>query len=118
MVDAFVPRYFAPEVYIERPEFVERARAIAGATDPRGAAAMLRGMAERVASNDLFDEIDIPVAVVAGRFDAFVGPEELQKISDGIRGATFHVLECGHFPQWEAPEALDQILAALHAAAQ
>jgi pimeloyl-ACP methyl ester carboxylesterase len=78
---------------------------------------MLRGMAERVASDDLFDEIDIPVAVIAGRSDAFVGLEELQKISDGIRGATLHVLECGHVPQWEAPEALDRILESLQAAA-
>jgi 3-oxoadipate enol-lactonase len=118
VVDSFVPRYFAPEIYTERPAFVERARAIAGATDARGAAAMLRGMAERVASNDLFEEIDIPVAVIAGRSDAFVGPDELQKISDGIRGATLHVLECGHFPQWEAPEALDRILASLLEAAK
>jgi 3-oxoadipate enol-lactonase len=108
-----VPRYFAPDVYERHPDWVASARAIAGATDPRGAAAMLRGIAARVASDDLFDEIDVPVSVVAGTRDAFFGVDEVRQISDGIAGASLHVLDCGHFPGWEMPDALSGVLGAL-----
>ena len=113
VLDAFVPRYFAPEVYERRPELVARARTMAGATDPRGAAAMLRGMAVRVPSSDLFDEIGVPVSVVAGTKDAVVGPDEMRAIADGIAGASFHRLDCGHSPGWEMPDELGRVLAAL-----
>ena len=113
VADAFVPRYFAPDVYERRPDFVSRARAIVAATAPRGAAAMLRGMAARVASTDLFAEIEVPVVVVSAMRDAIVAIGEGPVIANGIRGAKLHVIDCGHFPQWEAPEALDAALAAL-----
>jgi pimeloyl-ACP methyl ester carboxylesterase len=113
VVDAFVPRYFAPDVYELRPDLVSRARAVVAATDPRGAAAMLRGMATRVASTDIFAEIDVPVHVVAGMRDAMVGLGEAPAIVGGVRGAKLHAIDCGHVPQWEAPEALDAALAAL-----
>jgi pimeloyl-ACP methyl ester carboxylesterase len=108
-----VPRYFAPDVYERRPDLVSRARAIVAATDPRGAAAMLRGMAARAASTDIFAEIDVPVVVVSGMRDAIVGLGEAPAIVEGVRRAKLHVIDCGHVPQWEAPEALDAALTAL-----
>ena len=113
VADAFLPRYFAPETYRDRPGLVERARAIVAATKPGGAAAMLRGMAARVSSDDLFDEIAVPVRVIAGEHDAFVTVDALRTISDGIRGAALDVLPCGHFPQYEAPDDLTRSLDAL-----
>ncbi len=106
VVDAFVPRYFAPRVYAERPDLVKRAAALVRRTDPRGAAAMLRGMAARVGSEDLFEEMKLPVAVVAGSQDVLVTPEESRIISGGVPGSRLDVLECGHSPFYEAPLAL------------
>jgi len=117
VVEAFLPRYFAPAVYETQPALVARARAIAERTDPRGAAAMLRGMAERVTSEDIFGEIDVPVRVVAGTEDAFVAPPLLQAIADGIRGAQLDAFACGHLPQFEVPDELGESLARLVAAA-
>jgi pimeloyl-ACP methyl ester carboxylesterase len=113
VVDAFVPRYFAPDVYERRPDWVAELRAVAGATDPRGAAAMLRGIAARVASNDLFAEIEIPVSIVAGTQDAFFSVDEVRPMSKEIARASLHVLECGHFPGWERPDDVAGVLAAL-----
>src|SRR5579862_396763 len=76
VVDAFVPRYFAPHVYEDAPELVARARAIVERTDPRGAAAMLRGMAVRSDSRDLIEEMRLPVALVAGAQDQVTSLEE------------------------------------------
>jgi pimeloyl-ACP methyl ester carboxylesterase len=113
VIDAFVPRYFAPDVYEHAPELVARARDMVSRTAPAGAAAMLRGMAERVASEDLFGEIDVPVCVIAGSRDAIIAPEEAQRIAAGVALARLHILECGHMPMWEAPDATTAILADL-----
>ncbi len=106
VVDAFVPRYFAERFAAREPERLAEIAAICLRTDPRGAAATLRGMAARVASDDLFEEIDVPVTVVAGAEDRFFGLHEARAIVENVRGAELDVLECGHFPQMEAPDAL------------
>jgi pimeloyl-ACP methyl ester carboxylesterase len=113
IVEAFVPRYFAPDVYEREPELVARARAVVSATDPHGAAAMLRGMSARVASTDLFDEIDVPVGVVAGAWDAIATVAESQAIARGVARGSLRVLDCGHFPAWETPHELTDALGAL-----
>jgi pimeloyl-ACP methyl ester carboxylesterase len=92
---------------------VERARAVVAACDPNGAAALLRGMALRVSSEDVLGEIEIPVRVVAGTSDAFVPLELAQKTAAAIPGAKLDVLDCGHFPLYEAPEAVTASLEAL-----
>lgn len=106
LIEAFVPRYFAPEVYRERPDLVARASAIVARTNPSGAAAMLRGMAERLDSQDLFAEMHLPVHVVGGSKDTFVAEDQARAIAEGVEGAEYDLLECGHFPLYEAPGAL------------
>jgi 3-oxoadipate enol-lactonase len=98
LVEAFVPRCFAPAVYRASPELIERARAFVAQTDPRGAAAVLRGMALRVSSEDLLDEIDVPVRVAAGTEDAIIPLEAARAIVAAVRGAELDLFDCGHFP--------------------
>jgi len=113
VAEAFVPKYFAPDVYRDQPAMVDKAAQLVARTDPRGAAAMLRGMAARVDSHDLTAEMDLPVALIAGRSDAFIPVAELQATSSQLPDATFEVLECGHTPLSEAPAALAHSLARL-----
>ncbi len=108
--DAFVPDFLARSRYTEDPEMGARLRALVRATNPRGAAAMLRGMATRTASHDLFPEIAVPTTIVAGTADAFTSPDELRSDAAAIAGATYELLPCGHLPQWEAPQALGDVL--------
>jgi pimeloyl-ACP methyl ester carboxylesterase len=106
IIGAFVPKYFAPSIYREQPELVERITAFVRQTVPAGAAAMLRGMAERVDSTDLFEEMQLPVGVVAGARDALIDQAQMRAIADGVAGAEIDLLDCGHFPLYEAPQAL------------
>jgi 3-oxoadipate enol-lactonase len=110
LADDYVPRYFAPPVYRERPDLVERARSIVLATEPRGAAAVLRGMAMRVAADDLFESIRVPVTVVAGRDDGIVPLAHQESIARAIDRARLTVLESGHVPHFEAPAELTAAL--------
>jgi len=110
IVEAFLPKYFAPNVYRERPDLVEAAGALIRQTAPAGAAAMLRGMAQRVDATDLFEEMRVPVTVVAGARDALIDLAEVRAIADGVAGAEYDLLDCGHVPLSEAPEALNASL--------
>src|SRR5581483_3246296 len=76
IVDAYVPQLLARDAAAQRPELAGEVRRIANSLDPRGAAAMLRGMAMRVDAGDIAPDLDVPVLVVAGGSDAVVPLEE------------------------------------------
>jgi len=113
VVASYLPRYFAPGVYAESPADVARARAIIERTEPRGAAAMLRGMAARVSSEDLLAEIDVPACVVAGSEDAIVPVAEARALAAALPHADLEVLDCGHFALFEAPDDVTRALLGL-----
>jgi 3-oxoadipate enol-lactonase/4-carboxymuconolactone decarboxylase len=108
--DVYLERMFAPESVRERPDLLEGARAMIGRYDPRGAAAVLRGMALRVDSADLLGEISVPARVIAGARDRLVPVHEMQAVAAAIPAAGFDVLDCGHVPALEAPVALSAVL--------
>ncbi|MBD5604373.1 MAG: alpha/beta fold hydrolase [Candidatus Eremiobacteraeota bacterium] len=105
-IAAFAGRSFAPQTYRERPELEARIVALNERTDPGGAAAMLRGMAARVSSDDLYDEIGVPVQIVGGTYDAVVPFAFSEAMATGIRGAHLDALPTGHVPLLEAPDAV------------
>lgn len=99
-----IPVFFAERVYEERPDMVRRAREIAAARDPRGAAAMYRGMAARMPSEDLLEDIDVPFLVVAGTEDRLIDPALQKYAADAVPHARYVELRgCGHFPLYERP---------------
>jgi 3-oxoadipate enol-lactonase len=112
-IESYLPRYFAPRVYRERPDLVERARAMMARQDPGGCAQLVRGMQQRLDSHDLLEDIDVPALVIAGGADSYLDAHTLRETASAIRGAQFVLLEdVGHLPQWEAPERTADALAA------
>jgi 3-oxoadipate enol-lactonase len=115
-IESYLPRYFAPHVYRDRPDLVERARAVMARMSPGGSAQLIRGMKERVAGDDLLGDIHVPALVIAGAEDYYLKPETLREIAAHIAGATFVELPAvGHLPMYEAPEQTTAALANWHA---
>jgi pimeloyl-ACP methyl ester carboxylesterase len=113
VIESYLPRYFAPRVYGDRPELVERARAMMARQNPGGCAQLVRGMQQRLDSHDLLEDIDVPALVIAGGADSYLDARTLRETASAIRGAEFVLLEdVGHLPQWEAPERTADALAA------
>jgi 3-oxoadipate enol-lactonase len=114
ILQAYEPRLFAPETLASRREIVETARAIARRNDPRGAAAMLRGMAMRDDASDIAPDLDVPVLVVAGARDAAVSAEEARATAAAFpRGRLLVCERSGHVPMLEEPERVGEALAGL-----
>ncbi|GAC1584192.1 MAG: alpha/beta fold hydrolase [Candidatus Elarobacter sp.] len=113
-VESYLPRYFAPQVYGERPDLVERARAVMVRQNPRGCAQLVRGMKERVAGDDLLADIRVPALIVAGADDVYIAPHTLRATAAAIAGARLEVFEgVGHAPMLEAPQRTADALADL-----
>ena len=111
IVDNYVPRQFSPYLLEKRAPEIDRARAIAHQNSAAGAAAMLRGMAQRVESYDIAGELDMPVLIVAGAADRIAGPAEAEQMRGAFPRAELRVLSSSaHVPMLEEPDALGALL--------
>ncbi|HKU81081.1 MAG TPA: alpha/beta hydrolase [Candidatus Tumulicola sp.] len=113
-VAAFVPALAAERTARERPGVTERLREIAGTIDPKGAAALLRGMAMRPDAGDIAADLDVPVAVIAGAADVNLSLDEARGIAAAFpRGRLVVCEHSGHVPMLEEPQRVSDALAAL-----
>lgn len=113
LADEYVTRLLSDITKKEHPEIVQRVAEIARTTDPRGAAALLRGMAMRSDSSDIAPELSMPVLVLAGGRDVVVPLDEAREIAASFPNSALAVAErSGHLPMLEEPaftsEALSQ----------
>ncbi len=112
VIDAYLPRLLSRTTLEERRDVVERAYAIARQTSPSGAAATLRGMALRAPSDDIAEDLEQPVLVIAGACDEVVPLAESRDVSR--RFARAELVECAHsahLPMLEEPGRVSDALA-------
>ena len=109
VADAMLPKLLAPRTLAEKPDVVSRVREMILRTDPRGAAAVQRGMAARHDySNDLTD-IVAPTLIIAGREDAIRKPEDAEFIRRGIANSHLEIIDdAGHLMNMEQPEVFNR----------
>jgi len=112
VLQTYLPRLFAPETSRRHPEIAARVAGIIRSNDPRGAAAMLRGMAQRSASDDIAGDLHMPVLVVSGKHDLIVPAAEIASVAQIFpRGETLQMAGSGHLPMLEQPAELSEGLA-------
>jgi pimeloyl-ACP methyl ester carboxylesterase len=81
------------------------------ATDPRGAAAALRGRAERPDYRDTLAAVETPVLIVVGVDDVYTPVSNAEDIHRLIPHATLTVIDqAGHLPGVEQPEQFNAAL--------
>ncbi|MFG3162764.1 alpha/beta fold hydrolase [Streptomyces sp. NPDC048232] len=81
------------------------------ATDPRGAAAALRGRAERPDYRDTLATVAVPTLIVVGADDVFTPVSEAEAIAGLVPHATLSVVDgAGHLPGAEQPERFNTVL--------
>jgi 3-oxoadipate enol-lactonase len=113
VIQAYLPRLFAPRTFAESPEIVERAYAIARRITPSGAVGTLRGMALRASSDDIAEDLDVPMAMIAGARDRVVALEEARASAARFPQGRLAVCdESGHLPMLEEPNRVSEALEA------
>ncbi len=106
-------RLLADETVSQQPEIAQLVTELAGRIEPRGAAAMLRGMALRAGSDDIAPDLEVPVLVVAGARDAVIPIEEARATARAFPNGRLVICErSGHLPMLEEPDRVTEALAA------
>ncbi|WEH42016.1 alpha/beta hydrolase [Streptomyces sp. NBC_01218] len=94
-----------------QPEVARKVLAMMGSTDPRGAAAALRGRAERADLRPVLAAADIPVLIVVGADDVYTPLSDAQELHRHAPHARLDVIEgAGHLPGAEQPERFNAVL--------
>jgi pimeloyl-ACP methyl ester carboxylesterase len=101
-----------PAAFVARcPHTAEHVLTMMRSTDPVGAAAALRGRAERPDYRATIAELTVPALVCGGSEDGFTGRADAEAMSDAIGGARLLWLEgVGHLPNLERPEEFNEAL--------
>ncbi len=90
-------------------------------TDPNAAEVFYRvitnnGNGPRIFVDDLIEDLEVPLALVWGKFDPWIGPQSCDKIealgksSSGVPFVKRYDIEAGHCPHDETPEAVNNAM--------
>lgn len=106
-----LPLMVAPRTIERRPEVARHVLGMMRAAPPEGAAAALRGRAERPDYTATLAGIAVPSLVVVGGEDAYTPVADAAYMSTRIPGATLAVVDgAGHLPNLEEPERFNELL--------
>ena len=106
--EAMLPKLFAKSTAVTQPGLVESVKQTMLATDPKGIAAALRGMAVRNSAVDWLPTLVVPAMVVVGIDDVISTAAEMRSIAAAIPGAEFlEVPDAGHMSTLENPAVVN-----------
>lgn len=104
IADAMLPKLLAPNTLAERPDIVARVREMMSSMKPEGAAAALRGMAERSDYTSFLPRIIAPTLIIVGSHDQITTPQDAGVMHREIRGSHLEIIEsAAHVSNLERP---------------
>ena len=118
--DEVLPMMIAPSNIEALPQVAQHVLTMMRATSPDGAAAALRGRAERPDYVDMLSRVEVPTLVVVGQDDEFTPIADAQLLHDRIRGSQLVIVDgAAHMPNLERPDefnaAMESYLASIAA---
>ncbi|MDB4908201.1 MAG: hydrolase [Gemmatimonadetes bacterium] len=103
-----LPRMLASRSIETLPTVAHHVMRMMRATDPEGAAAALRGRAERPSYDATLAALRVPALVVVGSEDAFTTRHDAERMRDLITGSELLWMEgSGHMPNLEQPDVFN-----------
>jgi pimeloyl-ACP methyl ester carboxylesterase len=113
VVDAMLPKLFAPATAENNPELVDETRQMMLRQSKVGIAAALAAMANRPDSTGGLDDIQVPTLIITGAEDAIIPAPEAEGMLSRIDGAKHVAIEgAGHMAMLEKPKAFNKALKA------
>ncbi len=110
--DEVLPKMIAAETIIKQPKVAAHVLSMMRGTSPKGAAAALRGRAERPDYTPLLPQISVPTLIVVGSRDEFTPVSDAEFMWQRIPDSKLAVIEeAGHMPNLEKPVEFNRIVA-------
>lgn len=111
MAAGIVPRWFAPQYINTHPEVVSTWQRLLEKSDNEGYALLCEALGDWQATDRLAErDRSIPVLCIAGKDDPAMPLENMQELAKCMGSEPLAVMEIGHVPSVEAPEAFNQLL--------
>lgn len=111
LANEMLPKLLAAKTFADHPDVVEKVRHMILHTNPEGAAAALRGRAERRDYISLLQQITVPTLIIVGSEDAYTPISDAQLMHQGIAGSQLVIHEgIGHMPNMEQPSEFNAAL--------
>ncbi|SEF37174.1 Pimeloyl-ACP methyl ester carboxylesterase [Amycolatopsis pretoriensis] len=111
--DELLPKMISKQTRASRPDVEAHVRRMMRDAPKEGAAAALRGRAERPDYTPALKHIDVPTLVVVGSEDEFTPVADAELIHREIAASTLVVVEgAGHLPNLERETEFDEALSA------
>jgi len=111
IADAMLPKLLTPETVSKRPEIVKFVRDMMLQAKPEGAAAALRGMAEREDQTELLAKIMVPTLILVGAEDAITPVADSEKMHHAIDSSRMVILDhAGHVSNLERTQQFNDEL--------
>jgi 3-oxoadipate enol-lactonase len=111
IAEAMLPKLLTHTTHMKQPDRVERVREMILTTKPEGAAAALRGMAQRRDQTSLLASILQPTLIIVGAEDQITPPTDAETMRREIRGSRLELIEgAGHVSNIEQPEEFNRAL--------
>lgn len=108
---ATLPKLLAPRTLADKPSVVKRVREMITRSDPKGAAAALRGMAARRDYTNDLSKINVPTLIIVGREDPIRPVADSEFMHRGIPNSHLEIIEeAAHMTNMEQPEIFDDAL--------
>ncbi|MFC6062330.1 alpha/beta fold hydrolase [Streptomyces ochraceiscleroticus] len=112
--DEVLDKMIEPRTIADRPDVAAHVRHMMRGTSPEGAAAALRGRAERPDYTALLPRITVPALVVVGSEDTYTPLADAQYLHDRLPDSVLTVVEgAAHMPNLERPGVFNAALAEL-----
>ena len=109
-----LPKMVTPANLTALPRVADHVRAMMRATNPIGAAAAVRGRAERPDYAETLARVDVPAAVVVGDEDAFTTRADAQRMSTLLKQSELVWMNgVGHMPNLECEGEFNEAVARL-----
>src|SRR5262249_32729938 len=109
--ETMLPKLLAAATIAHRPEIVGRVREMMLNTNPVGAAAALRGMAQRADQSSFLNRIIAPALILVGEHDAITPLTDAELMHREITGSRLAVIkDAGHVSNMEQPESFNRTL--------
>lgn len=109
--DEVLPKMVAPRNIKALPAVANHVQDMMRGTSPEGAAAALRGRADRPDYVDMLGHIAVPTLVVVGRDDEFTPVSDAKLMQDLIPDSSLAVIDgAAHMPNLERPREFDAAL--------
>jgi 3-oxoadipate enol-lactonase len=113
-VEEVLPKMVTPANLQRLPRVADHVRGMMRATSPTGAAAALRGRAERPDYGETLAKLDVPAVVVVGDEDAFTTRADAEQMSALLKMAELvWIKKVGHMPNLENEREFNEALGRL-----